>query len=97
MVHALEINPTTFPAAKFSTLASIVNLIVPILVGAAGVVAFGMALYGAYTIMTAGGNTERFKQAQKIFGSSIAGLIIVILSFVIVKIIEFILKVDLPL
>lgn len=97
MVYALEINPTVFPAARFSTFASIINLIVPILFGGAGIVALGMALYGAYTIMTAGGNAEKFKQAQKIFGTSIGGFIIVILSFLIVKIIEIILGVDLPL
>ncbi len=97
MVYALEINPTTFPAAKFSDIASIVNLIVPILVGGAGVATLGMALYAAFTMLTAGGNSDKFKRAQKIFGSAIGGLIIIILSFLIVKIIEIILDVDLPL
>ena len=90
-------NPEINPVAKFGDFASILNQVIPIIVGFAGVVAFGVALYGAYMVITAAGDPEKFKAAQKVFKSAIIGVIIVILSFLAMKVLEFILGIDLPI
>lgn len=94
MVYALTIDETNFSPAKFTNLATLINLILPILIIGAAVIFLVMALYGGFTWITAGGNQENLAKAQKIFTSSIIGLVIVISAFVLVKLIGLILKVN---
>lgn len=96
-VSAIEINPTTFPAAKFRDLASLLNLIIPLIYVVAALTLLVMLFVGGYTLITAGGNPERVKKAQSIFTFAIAGFIIILLSYLIAKLIALVLKVDLPL
>jgi heme A synthase len=64
----------------------------------AGAIFFlAMLIYAAITFTTAGGNAEKTKKAQKILFSSIIGLVIVISAFLIVKIIEYVLQINLPI
>ncbi len=90
MVYALDIgNSSVNPIAKFSTVASIVNVIVALLVTGAGIVALLMAFYGAYMIITAAGDPEKYKKAQAVFKFTIIGLVIVLLSFLMLQLIKF--------
>lgn len=85
------------PLAKFSDFAEILNLVIPLLVGGAAAVAVGMALVGGYTLLTAAGDAEKVKVAQKTFKSAVIGFLIVFVAFLLVKLIEIILGIDLPL
>jgi len=85
------------PAARFTNLADIINIAMPLLFAGAGLIFFVTLLIGAITIMTAGGNSEKFQTGKKRITFSIGGLIMVILSYFIVKLIEIIFDVDLPL
>jgi uncharacterized Tic20 family protein len=90
-------DPAVNPGARFTNLADIVNIAMPFLFGGAGLIFFITLLIGAITIMTAGGNSEKFQKGKKRITFSIGGLIMVIVSFLIVKLIEIIFGVDLPL
>lgn len=90
-------DPNVNPAAKFSNLSDVLNLIMPLFMAGAGLVFFITLLIGALTIITAGGNSERFQTGKKKITFSIMGLIMVISSYFIVKLIEIVFGIDLPL
>lgn len=85
------INPTTFPtifpAARFSTLSSLLNVIVPNLMIGAAVILFIMITLGGFSYVQSHGNPENLKKAQALFLYSLIGFIIVISSFLIIKLI----------
>lgn len=93
MVYALDINPTTFAAARFGDFASIINILIPLLTTFGAIVFLGMIIFAAFTYMTAADNPESLVKAQKIFFSAIIGLLIVVGGFLIVKLIGFILNI----
>ncbi|MEX1052524.1 MAG: hypothetical protein WEC80_01595 [Patescibacteria group bacterium] len=90
-------DPAVNPAARFANLADIINIAMPLLFGGAGLIFFITLLIGAITIMTAGGNSEKVQTGKKRITFSIGGLIMVIVSYLIVKLIEIIFGIDLPL
>lgn len=55
--------------------------------GFLGVLAVAMIVYGGFTYMTSAGNEERVKSGRAILTYAIIGLLIVILSWVIVRVI----------
>ena|SRR3989338_3578355 len=97
-VYALDLsNQTVNPLAKFGDIASLLNLFIPILIIGAALLLLIMLLYGGFTWITAGGTPENLAKAQKIMTFAIIGLVIVILSFLFVKLISIIFKIDAPL
>lgn len=98
MVYALDISQESVnPLAKFSNFAKIINVIVSLFIILAALAFVFIMLSGAYTFMTAGADAEKVKQAQKTFKFAIIGLLVVLTSFLIVKLIEMILGINLPL
>ncbi len=98
MVYALDISKESVnPLAKFSNFASIINVVVSLFIILASIAFVFVMLSGAYTYMTSGGDAEKVKQAQKTFKFAIIGLIVVLISFLIVKLIEVIFAINLPL
>lgn len=98
MVYALDISQESVnPLAKFGDFASIVNPLVSLFVILVSLSFVFIMLNGAYTFMTAGGDAEKVKQAQKTFKFAIIGLVVVLTSFIIVKLIERVLGIKLPL
>ncbi len=85
------------PIAKFSSLSSVLNIIIPIIMGIAAVLFFVILLKGGLTIITAGGDVEKFKKGQKTFKLAVGGFIMVLLSYIIVKLINKFLGADIPL
>ena len=59
----------------------------PIGIGFAGAVAFLYFLYGAFIILTSTGNPERIAQAKEIIISSLSGLLLIIFSVFLLKVI----------
>lgn len=94
MVYALQIDEHVFTPAKYTNLATIINIILPFFTLCAALVFLVMALYGGFIWVTSGGSQENLIKAQKIFTSSIIGFVIVIFAFVFVKLIGYILKID---
>ena len=88
------INPTTFAPAKFGDIASILNLIIPLLTLFGGLMFLAMLILGALTFMTAGGNAEKAKKAQSILMFAIIGLIVVISAYMIVKLVGVVFNIN---
>jgi len=99
-VLVVEINPTTlptlFPPARFANIGSFLNLIIPLLMSAAAIILLFMLIWGGYSVLTAGGDAEKLKKAQKIFQFSIIGFIIIVCSYLLVKILGAIFKINFP-
>lgn len=78
------------PAKNFSTLGSLVSVIVQNAFVFAGIIAFVLLIFGGLGfIMSAGsGDTKKMEQGQKAMTGAVVGLIIVVASFWIVQIIE---------
>ncbi len=52
----------------------------------AGVLLFGMFIYGGITWLTAAGNEDQTEKAQKILSSAVVGLVIVVAAYFITEI-----------
>ncbi|PIY72398.1 hypothetical protein COY87_01190 [Candidatus Roizmanbacteria bacterium CG_4_10_14_0_8_um_filter_33_9] len=98
MVYALNLaDPTVNPTARIGTISTLVNVIVPLLISFGGFIFLIMLLVGAFTYLTSAGQQEQLKKAQQTLSFAVLGLVIIICSFIIVKIIGMILKVDIPI
>lgn len=97
-VFALDLNDTAQnPLAKFSSISQFVNVFIPVLNIGAALVFLAMFLYAAYTWLTAGDNPEQIKKAQRTFTFAIFGLIVVVTSYLAIKLIGMVFNVDLKL
>lgn len=94
---ALKIDQDFPIAQQFSNLGSILNLVIPLLIITATIIFLFMMIFGAISIMTAGGTPENLEKAKKLFQFSIAGFILIMVSYLSVKVIAKILNIDLPL
>lgn len=84
------INTTTFPAARFTDISTILNIIVPLLSLGAALIFGTMLIYAAFIILTSAGESDKIKKAKSILTFSIIGLILVTSAFVIVEIVKII-------
>lgn len=64
-----------------------VEKILKIAIGMAGGIAFLMIIYGGFVTMTSSGNPEKLNEGREIITSAVAGLLLIIFSVVILKII----------
>lgn len=96
-----QINPTTlptiFPPARFASISSIMEIIIPLITISASFILLVLFLIGAFKIITAGGDPEKIKSAQQLFSYAIVGFIIIILSYLLVRVLGFITGVAVPL
>lgn len=88
------IDQNTFPPAKFATFATLLNIVLPLLMIGAALLLLVLLLYGAFVWITAGDNPENVKKSQKIITYGLTGLMIVILSFLVVKIIGIVFNIN---
>ncbi len=94
MVYAIDISQN-FEPAKLSNFGTVLNVILPTLILGAAVIFLAMILYGAFTYITAGDNPKNVQKATQIFIFAGIGLLIVVLSFTAVKLISYLLGVEL--
>jgi len=97
MVLAIEINPTNFAPAKITTVSTLMNIILPLLMTGITIFFLIILFQAAFKILTAGDNKETISKAQKTIFFAILGLILVVTSFLLVRIIGMILKVQFTL
>jgi hypothetical protein len=92
------INPTNYPLMQnVGTLADLINLIVPLATIGAVLIFGAMLLSMAYKILSAGDDAEQVEKAKATATYAILGLILILAAFLIMKILEFALGIDLPL
>lgn len=83
----MTIDANTFPAAKFSTVSTLLNIVLPLVMTGAGLIFLSMLLMAAFRIITNGDNAEALKKAYSSMMFSVIGLLIVISSFLVVRVI----------
>lgn len=86
MVYGIDISQN-FPPAKFTNIATFLNIILPLLTIGAGVIFLIVIITASFNILTHGDKPEVIKKSQATFGLAILGLIIVIVSFLAVNLI----------
>ncbi len=86
-------NPNLFPPAKISTIGTLMNVIIPLLLLGAAFLFLIMGFVSGFNILTGGDNPDKIKKAQQSLGFSVLGIIIVICSFLVVKILGIVLGV----
>lgn len=94
MVHAFTIDPTSFPAAKISNFSQIMNLVLPLALTGAGLIFLAMTLYAAFNILTHGDNPDALKKAYGSITTAVLGLIIVVISFLAIKLLGAVLNTE---
>ncbi len=95
IVYALDISdPSVNPTAQFTTIGSVLNVVVPILMAGAALAFLVMLLWAGFTILTAGGNSENVAKAQKMITWAVGGLVFVVASYTLIKLIGWILNIS---
>lgn len=97
-VHAVDFSlKSVNPIAELDSIGKLVNLIIPLMMIGGGLACLSMLLLGAYKYLTSEGNAEKLSKAQSTIIYAILGLILIVASFVITKIIGAVLDVEMPL
>jgi hypothetical protein len=99
VVHA-EVNfsqTSVNPIAKFDSITTLVNLVLPIMMIGGGLITLAMLLLGAYKYLTSEGNAEKVSKAQSVIWYAVLGLLLIVASFVLTRVIGYVLKVNMPL
>ena len=94
MVHAFTIDITSFPAAKISKVGDIMNLALPLALTGAGLIFLVITLSAAFNILTHGDNPDALKKAYGSIATAVLGLIIVIISFLAIKLLGAVLNTE---
>jgi len=102
MKELAQINPTTIltifpPSRSFNNIGSVTTLLLRLLMLFAAIGFLVMSLYGGFSWITSGGDPKNLEKSQKIFTSAIVGLVIVVVSYILVKLIGAILNIQTPL
>lgn len=97
MILAIDINENNFAPAKISSIATLMKLILPFLMAGAGLFFLIILLKSAFRLLTAGDNKEVVTKTKRTIVFAVLGLILIISSFLLVRIIGMILKIQLPL
>lgn len=81
--------------ASFSDLEGIFSNVVTYLLGIAGIVLFILLIISGFKFVTSGGDPKALEGAKKTLTSAIAGLLIILLSYIVLLLISKITGVDL--
>jgi len=95
MVYALDIGTMTdFAPAKIEKIGQIVNVVLPLMMLGGVAIFFIMFLMAGFRWITGGDNPEEMKKIQSQMSSAIVGIIIVVVSYVLVKLIGTMLNIN---
>lgn len=81
------VNPTNFPASRFSDISSILSLITPLLISGASVLLVAMLAYAGFSYMRSGGKSEEINKIKQIIIYSTVGFLIVISGYFIIQLV----------
>ncbi len=86
--HAVDIKDFFPPATNFSDLASLINVIIPNILIAAGVVFFVIIVYAGIQMIAAGSlEAQKWEKVRNTLTAAVVGLVIVVVAYWIVQII----------
>lgn len=95
IVLAYTITPQTLglPAA-FNSLGDVVAALLPVIIAISGLALFTALLIGGFKYITSGGDEKSIMEAKKIINNGLLGLLIVFVSFWIIRILETVLGLE---
>ncbi len=95
------INPTSiqtlFPAARFTDLGTLLNIVTPLLTILAVLILGGLLGKSALLILTAGDDPDKVAQARQTATYAIAGILIIVSAYFVVRLIGVIFQVNIPI
>jgi hypothetical protein len=94
LLAQVNIKESFEPAGKITSLASLVNNIVPIFLIFGALTFLIMLLRGAFIILAGEGKPENVAKGQKTLMFAVIGLIVMILAFTIVKLVGYFFQVN---
>jgi len=77
--------------------AKLASDIILILTGVAGIVAFIFIIIGGFKFLTSSGDEKKLASATSTLTYAIIGLAVVILAFVIIKVVQYFLRSEIPI
>lgn len=77
----------TGPVEGFNTLADVINRVVEFLIPLAGIILLLVLIWGGYDFLMSQGQPEKIKSAQAKITTGIIGFVLLVFSYVIVKLI----------
>lgn len=90
--------PSYYPSLKyFNNIGSLVNILVPTLMLVAAFGFLAMIFYAGFKLLSSAGDPEKITEARNIITYGVIGLLIMMVSFLVVKVVEYVLGIDLPL
>lgn len=89
--------PLRGPLVGINTLGDLVTKIVNFLIPLAGIILFLVFIWGGYSYMTSRGDPEKIKSARAKLTTGVIGFILLIVSYLIVRIISDIFFPELPI
>ncbi len=95
-VYALEINEDVFAPAKFTSFASLLNVVIPTLLLVAAFAFLVMFFWAGTRLLTAGGNKEAVDMAKKTITYAVFGLAIIFLSYLAIQLMTYIFNIQVP-
>lgn len=90
--------PTYFPpAAYFTDIGSLLNIIIPALVMIAALIFLAMLIFASFKILTSAGDPDKVAEGRNTATFAVIGLVIIAVSFLVVRVIGYVLGIDLPI
>lgn len=96
-VHAIEINQDTFAPARLSSISSLLNVAIPLILIVAALLLLAMLMMGGIKMLQAGDSSENFQKVQELLFWAVLGFGLIAASFFLTKLIGFITNVAVPL
>ena len=84
------------PIAKFNSIGSILNLLLPTIMIVASLVFLAILLYGAFSYVTSSGEQDKVQKARKTITYSLLGLVLILFSYLIVSLVGVVTGTGLP-
>ena len=84
------------PIAKFNSIGSILNLLLPTIMIVASLVFLAILLYGAFTYVTSSGEQDKVQKPRKTITYSVLGLVLILFSYLIVSLVGVVTGTGLP-
>ena len=85
------------PSGNVTGVAKLASDIILILTGVAGIVAIIFIIIGGFKFLTSSGDEKKLASATSTLTYAIIGLVVVILAFVIIKVVQYFLKSEIPI
>lgn len=97
MVYAIEINDKIFPAARITSIGTLLNTLIPVFFIAMTLLFLLYLLWGGLDWIISGSNKENVIKAQSKWRYAILGFTVIMISILLVKVLGYITNIKFPL